>query len=79
LCYFVEKVGFEKVSKKGPFTRVATVSAVAASEANYGVGVQVKIHPPREPFSRGPLPVTERNFETFRKEILITKKISEKI
>ena len=40
----VTRVG--PVSEKGPFLAVASVLRVAASEANYGVGVQVKIHPP---------------------------------
>ena len=58
----VTRVG--PVSEKGPFLAVASVLRVAASEANYGVGVQVKIHPPPPggPFSRGP---TQRVSETF--------------
>ena len=58
---------------------MAAFSAVAASEANYGVGVQVKIHPPRGAILSGPLTESQKHLKTSRKKMQITKKISEKI
>ena len=75
----LNKVPPPALTKKGPFTTVAAFSAVTASEANYGVGVQVKIHPPPGGHSLGaPFTETERNSKTSRKKMQITKKFLRK-
>ena len=73
----VTRVG--PVSEKGPFLAVASVLRVAASEANYGVGVQVKIHPPPGGHSLGaPHREYQKHLKTSRKKMQITKKFLRK-
>jgi hypothetical protein len=58
---------------------VAAFTAFTAFEANYGVGVQVKIHPPQGTILSGPLHKVTEIFENISERIANHKFFSEKI